>query len=141
MSALSLSSDESLPGGFSLQVDDTTDALVVRVAVAGELDLAGAPALAEALSAAQASAAAVVLDLRGLTFCDTAGLHVVLAADEHARQHAARLVLIPASPAVHRVFELTGMDRRLEFVGVSDRMPTQDEQSPQALTAAPGFAQ
>jgi anti-anti-sigma factor len=96
---------------------------VVRVAPTGELDLAGAPALEQALSTAADDAALVILDLRGLTFCETAGLHVVLRADERARRDGRRLVVVPGPPAVHLVFERTGMDDRLLFVD-NPRTPT-----------------
>jgi anti-sigma B factor antagonist len=89
---------------------------VVCVAPVGELDLFGALTLAQALRSAQADAGVVLLDLRGLTFCEVAGLHTILAADESARRAGVRLVLIPGPPAVHRAFELTGVDRRLRFV-------------------------
>jgi anti-sigma B factor antagonist len=57
-----------------------------------------------------------VLDLRGLTFCETAGMHVMLDAHQRARRDGTRLVLVAAPPAVHRGFVLTGVDRRLDFI-------------------------
>jgi anti-sigma B factor antagonist len=90
---------------------------VARVAPLGELDLAGAPALDRALTEAQDGAALVVLDLRGLTFCETAGLHVMLRADERAREQGGRFVVVPGPPAVQLVFERTVIDARLQIVG------------------------
>ena len=86
------------------------------VHVAGELDLATAPALRSALDEALTFARLVVLDVRGLTFADCAGVHVVV--DAHAQSHAAgtRLVLIGGARCVDVVFTLSGIAGELEFL-------------------------
>ncbi|MGI9082213.1 MAG: STAS domain-containing protein, partial [Thermoleophilaceae bacterium] len=48
------------------------------VYVAGELDVATAPQLEQTLREAQSEARLVVLDLRELTFVDSAGVHVIV---------------------------------------------------------------
>jgi anti-anti-sigma factor len=89
----------------------------VVVAVAGELDLATAPILQERISAAEALAPPLlVLDLRELTFLDSTGLRIVLAADAAARRDARRLVVVRGSDPVHRVFLIALLDKRLELV-------------------------
>lgn len=88
-----------------------------QLRAAGELDLVGAPRLLAAVDAALVGAPVIVLDLRQLTFCDTAGVHAVLDADAHAREAGAWLVILPAAREVHRTFELTGADRLLQVFG------------------------
>lgn len=88
----------------------------VVVSLAGDLDLASAPRLDESLHGCEDGADIVILDLRGLTFMDSSGLRVILAADARARSRGGRLVLIAGPPGVQRVFQLTLLDTRLEFI-------------------------
>ena len=78
------------------------------VAVAGELDVASAPALGETLSRLDPGCEVVTLDLRALTFMDVAGLHAVLGARRLARRTARRLHILGPVGDVARVLELTG---------------------------------
>jgi len=78
------------------------------VQVAGELDLATVPQLHEALSAAQSHARLVVLDLRGLVFLDSSGVHAIASASRQARRLGRRLVLLRGPSKVDRLFTLTG---------------------------------
>jgi anti-sigma B factor antagonist len=89
----------------------------VHVRLAGELELASAAGLEAELQGVEAGGPSWVgLDLRGLSFIDSTGLRLVLAADARARQGGRRLVLVRGGPAVQRVFELTGVDDRLAWV-------------------------
>jgi anti-anti-sigma factor len=47
---------------------------------------------------------------------DSSGLRVILSADARARSADSRLVLVEGPPGVQRVFHVTLLDRRLEFV-------------------------
>ncbi|WP_329192723.1 MULTISPECIES: STAS domain-containing protein [unclassified Streptomyces] len=80
------------------------------VSVTGEIDIATAPLLAEALRAALCDGVTrVEADLSGVSFCDCSGLNVLLAAERHARTHGRALrVTGVRSPQVRRLFELTG---------------------------------
>ncbi len=88
----------------------------VRLAVAGELDMATVPALEAMLVQAQAEASLVVLDLRELKFIDSSGLQLVLAADRRARVAGRRLVVVRGRGQIERLFGLLGIDRELELV-------------------------
>lgn len=80
----------------------------------GELDVASAPILEKQVKRLQwAGAAAIVLDLSGLDFIDSTGLHVLLLANRRAP--AGQLTLLRGSRNVHRVFELTATDDLLPF--------------------------
>jgi anti-sigma B factor antagonist len=109
-----------MPLGVSVATG--ADPGLTTIAVSGDLDLSTAPELERSLLAAQTDARAVVLDLRGLSFMDSSGLRVILAADARARAHQARLILVPGPPGVQRVFHLTLLDRRLEFVEDPDQV-------------------
>jgi anti-anti-sigma factor len=102
---------------IDVRVDRSSGDGAALVAVSGELDLSTAPELERFLVELQRDDAGVVLDLRQLTFMDSSGLRVILGADARARSSGSRLVLVRGAPTVHRVFELTLLDRRLEFVG------------------------
>ena len=58
----------------------------------------------------------LVLDLSGLTFMDSTGIRMILRADEYARGHGARLVVVRPPGNVMRVLELVGLDEQLELV-------------------------
>lgn len=84
------------------------------VQVGGELDLATAPRLVEALRDARHGARRVVLDLRELTFLDSAGVHAIVDASIGARRDGRRLLLLRAPDAIHRIFALTGTSDDVE---------------------------
>jgi anti-sigma B factor antagonist len=58
----------------------------------------------------------VVVDIRGLTSIDSSGLKALLHAHLRATALGAHLRLIRGPDNVHRVFERTGLDRRLDFL-------------------------
>ncbi|HEX2424942.1 MAG TPA: STAS domain-containing protein [Actinomycetota bacterium] len=103
---------------MSIEIDVSAEAGadVAVVGVAGDLDLSTAPELERSLTGVQTDGRPVVLDLRRLSFMDSSGLRVILAADARARSAGTRLVLVEGPPGVQRVFQLTLLDRRLEFV-------------------------
>jgi anti-sigma B factor antagonist len=84
----------------------------------GELDLSGAALLEDELDrlASEPELSTVVLDLRQLEFMDSSGLRLVVLADMRAREAGRRFALIKGTETVHRVFEITRMSERLEFV-------------------------
>ncbi|MGZ4154840.1 MAG: STAS domain-containing protein [Actinomycetota bacterium] len=101
---------------IEIEVSAEAGADVAIVTVSGDLDLLTAPELDRSLTGVQANGRPVVLDLRRVSFMDSSGLRVILAADARARSAGTRLVLVEGPPGVQRVFQLTLLDRRLEFV-------------------------
>ena len=95
---------------------------VTRVTPSGELDIATAPQLADALSEAARGSAAVILDLNELMFMDSSGLHAILSAHTRLNEAGCRLVLVAACHQVQRVFEVTGTEQALEFASAPDRV-------------------
>jgi anti-anti-sigma factor len=81
------------------------------IAVVGELDLATAQRLEDELRTVEATdVEQVIVDLAGLTFIDSSGVHLIAAAEERCRTTAKRLVLRPGPPQIQRVFALAGAD-------------------------------
>ena len=100
--------------GFRVDVEPEDD--LVRVVPVGELDLANSGRLLEQLEELQdAGFQRLTLDLRQLEFIDCSGLHVILDVDARARSEGEDFGLIPGSPTVQRLFELSGTDRHLRF--------------------------
>ncbi len=95
---------------FTMDVFHDGDAVVV--APAGELDLATVDRLRDEL-AHQAHAPVLVLDLRGLTFMDSSGLALVLEQQRRAEADGSDFRVVPGSPRVQRLFEVTGLGRHL----------------------------
>lgn len=102
----------------SFCVDIHPERELVRVAPAGELDLATAPKLEIELQELRDSGfLRIVLDLRGLTFMDSSGVALILREDALARANGHDLALIAGPPAVQRVLGLCGLLDRLSFAG------------------------
>jgi anti-anti-sigma factor len=84
----------------------------------GELDMLATAALEPELErlADEPGVDVVALDLRPLDFLDSSGLRVVVLANERLDENERRLVLVRGSSTVQRVFEITRMTERLDFV-------------------------
>jgi anti-anti-sigma factor len=84
------------------------------IAVTGELDLATAPELDLAIAEAGGRSSSVVVDLRGLTFIDSAGVHSLTAGADAADGHAGHTFrVVPGPERVQRVLRLTDTLERL----------------------------
>ena len=99
---------------FSVSRRRVGDAIVV--APAGEIDLATVDDLQAAVDAAAGETEQVVLDLREVTFIDSAGLRLVL---QNSRAIAS-FGVVRGPLEVQRVFDLVGLDDRLTML---DRPP------------------
>ena len=77
--------------------------------LAGELDLATAPELTEALLDFASSKGEVYLDLSEVSFLDSSGLRVILAL-ARSRGDYGSLVLLAPSASVMRILEIMGID-------------------------------
>ena len=97
---------------LSLQTSHT--GLTAVIELEGELDLAGAAAFEREL--ADLESPAVVVDLRGLGFMDSSGLRALAVAAQRLQRAGRRFVLVPGAAQVMRVFDITRMRERLEFV-------------------------
>jgi anti-anti-sigma factor len=97
------------------------------VSLAGELDISTAPDVdRELIKIERQQPPTVVVDLRELTFIDSTGLRTILSADARCRQYGGRLVIVPGPPAVHRVFSISLLDQRLQFVDEPESLEADD---------------
>jgi anti-anti-sigma factor len=95
---------------------EETDAHV-RLALTGELDIASAPQVEEALARVEAGKPGLILvDLRGLEFMDSTGLRTLVGADARAREDGRRLAIVRGPEQVDRIFTVTRLNERLEIV-------------------------
>lgn len=88
----------------------------VWVEASGELDLLAAGKLEVALCDAATTSRLTVLDLHGLTFIDTSGLHVIEDASLRALLHGRRLVVSRAPAHFIRIRALTGTNCTIELL-------------------------
>jgi anti-sigma B factor antagonist len=95
---------------------------VAVVAPTGDLDLSGAARLEIELERLEQEPdlEVLVLDLRGLEFMDSSGLRLVVLTDRRAREAGRRFALVRGTDTVQRVFEITRMHERLDFVSEPD---------------------
>ena len=81
----------------------------VRVALAGECDLAVAERLDDALRAAVRRSPLVVVDLAKLDFLDSSGVHGLVTAHHAALERGGRVHVVNATGPVAGVLDLTGV--------------------------------
>jgi anti-sigma B factor antagonist len=106
---------ESTPTTSDLGIWEHDVAGVHVISASRELDLATAAELCARVDAARnAGRKRLLLDLRGLEFCDSSGLRALIGAAKEVRASAGRLVVIPpVAGAVVRLFAITGADELL----------------------------
>src|SRR5215207_10148133 len=111
---------------FAVDVQRRDDVAIVRPR--GELDLATVETLRAALDDIN-GAGRLVLDLRGLSFLDCAGLHLLVALHQRAQREGFQLALLaPAAPA-DKPIKLLGLDRALPFAAPDDALDRQPGES------------
>ncbi|MCM0677834.1 STAS domain-containing protein [Micromonospora phytophila] len=96
---------------FETRTSNEDGRTVVRLA--GECDLAARDELTSVLMAAVAGANIVVVDMGGLTFLDSTGIHGLVTAHHAARRAGGRLYLVNATGMVANVLDITGVGELL----------------------------
>ena len=111
---------------FAIDVQRRDDVAIVQPR--GELDLATVETLRAALDDIK-GAGRLVLDLRGLSFLDCTGLHLLMALHQRAQSDGFQLALLaPAAPA-DKAIKLLGLDRALPFAAPGDALDSQPGES------------
>ena len=106
-----------------LRIDRRQEGERVVVELEGELDMANAPLLQEAIENKELAAAkTVVLDLQGLTFLDSTGLRIILAAREQCWRRGQEFAVTPGSQQVQRLLSVTGVGEHLRTIASADEM-------------------
>ena len=101
----------------SAGTDDTSRTELAEVPLDGDVDIASAGEIEARIRSAEAEGPSVILiDLRQVSFLDSSGLRLILGAAIRAEAAGRRLVLVRGPERVQRVFELTNLQSRLEFV-------------------------
>src|SRR4051794_34047051 len=115
--AIGVRSARGMPGqhlNFSVVTEITGDGR--RVRPSGELDIAAREELDLALTAAEATGVGdVVLDLRAVSFMDSAGVHAAVESDRRCRAIGRSLRVVPGPERIQRLFRLTGTDALIPF--------------------------
>ncbi len=84
--------------------------------VAGEIDIATAPALDTAIDGATGKDEDLAIDLTGVEFMDSTGLRSLIAAKLDLQDSGRRLVVLPGSGTVRRLFEVAGVVDALHLI-------------------------
>ncbi len=95
---------------MTLELSTHRDADVATVTAVGEIDLSTADALQHAITDVQGDRPiAVVVDLAGVTFIDSAGINVLLTGKRLADERGQDYRVTGAGGMVREVLELTGV--------------------------------
>ena len=102
-------------GPLAVHIEQDEATLVARVV--GELDIATAGLLDEALQRVwRRDASLIILDLGAVGFIDSKGLQVLLAAAKHSRENGDRLRIRRGAEVVDRVIRLSGAEGFLPLI-------------------------
>lgn len=91
---------------------------VAHLAVAGDLCFATASEFETVIAAVRRQAEVIVLDLSAVGFLDSSGVHVIVSAAAELSETGRQLLVLPATEAIRRVFEITGASERVRFLAV-----------------------
>jgi anti-sigma B factor antagonist len=117
----------------SLDISTRTVGGMTIAELAGELDIASAPALREQLlSLLRPGSSPLVIDLSKVSLCDASGLAVLVGIGRRARLLGGSLRLAAVSPQADRVLHITGLQRHLPISPLSTQ--------PQPVPPAPATA-
>jgi anti-sigma B factor antagonist len=99
---------------FRVTIEPLDHACVMRAA--GEIDMATAQTLREQLAAARAAKLTTLLDLAGISFIDSSGLHVLLESARWVDADNWALFIVRPSATVLRLLEVSGTTDTLPVV-------------------------
>jgi anti-anti-sigma factor len=91
------------------------DGSIAVAMLPAEMDVTNADEIREhLLSIVNQGASVLVADMGRTTFCDSAGVTVLVRTFRRATEGGTRFRLVLTNPAVLRVLEITGVDRRID---------------------------
>ena len=101
----------------TLDIRQETDGERCTLILTGELDLVTAPSLERAVAdVLEGPVGELVLDVHGLQFVDSTGFRALLAAKDGCHAAGVGFAMTRGPDAVERVFDVTGVLKRLRFV-------------------------
>jgi anti-sigma B factor antagonist len=106
-----------------------------------EIDIANAGQVREDLLAVlNRGPAALIVDMTGTTFCDSAGVNAIVRAYKRAEACGAGMRLVVSAPTVQRVLAITGVDHLIGIWPSLAAAPTAADQPARDGLAYPGYA-
>jgi anti-anti-sigma factor len=105
-----------MEGGSEFAVIRRRAGDAVVVVPRGEIDLATIDLVQNELDQACDEALRVILDLRAVTFIDSAGIRLVVEYDRALAERDGELAVVRGPHEVQRVFSLVGLDGRLRML-------------------------
>jgi anti-sigma B factor antagonist len=103
-----------------------------------EVDITNADGLRSALEEGAARGhGTFVVDMGRTQFCDTAGLHALVAANKRAQAAGRQVLLVMHGAAVLRIFAITGLDRVIPHFTSLEQALTQASAAPSADPGSP----
>lgn len=126
-----------VPAGASLSVLSRPGLTIARLK--GDLDIATTPALRERLlSALSPGVRLLVIDLSGVSFCDAAGLAVLIGTQRRARARGITVRLVAPRPQMAKLLSITGLDCSLTICDtLADAISAQRDWPPTATSPPP----
>jgi anti-sigma B factor antagonist len=116
----------SMFSNFAVQTHSTGRA--ITLALTGELDLVSSPAMERVMDdLSRSDAELIIVDLSGLEFMDSTGLHLLIRVQQRAQEAGRRFALIRGREAVQRLFELTGLADSLTVVDSAEQLLEADQ--------------
>ena len=109
---------------FSATVWYRSDEVVLTLT--GEIDTSSAPRFGKAVGRLGGPDKALVFDLTGVTFLNSAGLSVIAGTLRRLERVGGRLIIRGASPRIHRVLEVSGFGdcELVEITGIKPYFQT-----------------
>jgi anti-sigma B factor antagonist len=108
----------------ALQLESAVAAGRAVVALGGEFDLSSKARVDEEIArVVAADPPALVIDLSGLTFIDSSGIHSLVVTLRRCREEGRALYVVPGSPGVQRVLALCGLEQRLTLLDDAQAQP------------------
>jgi anti-sigma B factor antagonist len=105
------------------QIEERVEQRVPVISVAGEIDVATAPQLREALHGVIAQGqSTVVLDLLAVTFLDSTALGVLVGGLKRCRESGGELHVVVADARIRKIFEITGLDKVFPLANALDEV-------------------
>jgi anti-sigma B factor antagonist len=100
-----------------VNVAEVPDGRIAVTTVTGELDVQSAPAVYRRALEALTRCPLMVMDLSGVTFCDSSGFNALLRLRRRAEEAGTRLALAAPPGQVARLLALTGVDTAFPVYG------------------------
>ena len=106
--------------GDELSVTVRRERGVVIAAVTGDIDMSTVAGLRERLFALADGGQPLIVDLNRVTFIDSTGLGVLIAAARRAAGRGASVHAVCSRPQTRKLLWLTGVDRRIPLTATVD---------------------